>query len=355
MDTLDRYLIKEYFLYFIVVIIGLSSLYLGIDFLSKFWSGNTSIGVTSLLYAYKIPETIQRFVPVASLMATLMVLTSMSRQNEVLALYAGGIGLVRISSTLIAIVSVVCTVSFLTFDKLTPLFAKKHVLLSRGLDPNDDQLLNLKQGRFWYRSGNLVYKIGRFAPNTNTLEDVNIYTLSPASQLIQRIRAKKAQYIDGDWLLEDGFVVIYPEDTHYPISQTFKTKRGIIPEKPVDFKSFEIMENTMELKELRKFIAKNKSFGLDTTIQQVNYHERLALVFAPLIFVLLGIPFATNPLRNHSMAKSVGLSFLFVFIYLLAFRFSLSLGKGGHLPPVVAGWAPNTFFLIYAGFALFRK
>lgn len=355
MDTLDRFLIREFFLYLVVVLVGLTSLYLGIDFLSKFWSSHTPIATTSVLYSYKIPETLQRFVPVASLMATLLVLTNMSRQNEILALYTGGIGIIRIASTLIAIIAVVCTVSFLTFDKLTPLFAKKHLLLSRGLDPNDDQLLTSKQGRFWYRSGNLVYKVGRFSPDQNTLEDLNVYILSPSSQLVQRIRAKKATYVNDDWILEDGFIVMYPQDTHYPVSKPFKTKRGIIPEKPVDFKSFEIIEETMELKELRRFINKNKTYGLDTTIQQVNYHERLALVFAPLIFVLLGIPFATNPLRTHSTAKSVGFCFLLVFIYLLSFRFSLSLGKGGQLPPFVAGWAPNVFFLVGAVLVLFRK
>ena len=101
----------------------------------------------------------------------------------------------------------------------------------------------------------------------------------------------------------------------------------------------------MRLKDLRKYITRNKSYGLDTTVQEVNYHERLALVFTPLVFVLLGIPFALQPLRTYPLAKGIGFCFLVVFLYLVMFRMSLSIGKGGQIPPLIAAWAPNLVFL----------
>ena len=76
------------------------------------------------LYLYKMPAALQQFVPVACLMATLLVLTNMSRQNEVLALYSSGIGTIRLLSTFVAAVATISTVSFLSFDNLVPAFAK---------------------------------------------------------------------------------------------------------------------------------------------------------------------------------------------------------------------------------------
>ena len=101
MDTLDRFLIKEFLMFFVVILIGLAAIYLGIDFLSKFWNMNTPIETATMLYLYRIPATLQQFVPVACLMSTLLVLTSMSRQNEILALYCGGVSLIRIASTFV--------------------------------------------------------------------------------------------------------------------------------------------------------------------------------------------------------------------------------------------------------------
>ena len=354
MDVLDRLLLREFIVYFILVLGGLALLYLSIDFLSKFWDMQMPMTTVLALYGYKVPGALNQFVPVACLMATLLVLTTMSRQNEVLALYASGIGTYRIISTFIAVTATISTFSFLTFDSLVPAFAKREMLVSKGLDPSQEYMLTTTGGGFWYRSGRLVYSVGRFIPEANSLEEVRIYLLSPSFRLLQLMHSKRAKFVNNDWVLEDGFIVAYP-DSGYPISTKFTHKSGVIPEKPSDFKTLKIEDKTMRLKDLRKYIDRNKSYGLETTSEQVSYHERLALVFTPLIFVLLGIPFATKPLRTHSIAKSVGFCFLIVFLYLLIFRMSISIGKGGHIPPILAGWATNIIFFVLSLFFITRR
>lgn len=355
MDTLDRFLIREFLSFFFIVAFGVALLFLGIDFMSNLWRLGMPVERVVDLYLYKLPATIQQFIPLACLMATLLVLSSMSRQNEVLALYMSGVSTLRILSTFIAAVATISTISFLTFDSLVPSFNMKQLAIQKGLDPSQDlSLLNPKAG-IWYRSRQLIYNVGRFVPQTNTLEDVSIYRLTSHFRMLESIHAKRAVFEDGDWTLRDGHVVQYPKESGFPVPLTFTARRGVIPEKPGDFKTLEIHEETMRLKDLRRFIARNTDFGLDTTAEQVHYHERVALVFAPLIFVLVGIPFALKPLKTYSMAKSVGLCFLLVFLYLLMFRMALSIGKGGHIPPVVAGWAANGVFLAIAGILILKR
>jgi len=354
MDTLDRFLLKEFLAYFVLVVAGLAILFLGIDFLSNFWKINLPLMRVLAIYGYKLPAAMQQFVPVACLMATLLVLSSMSRQNEILALYSSGIGTLRLISTFVAVIASISTFSFLAFDSLVPTFAKKEMLVRRGLDPASEYgpLLNLNG--FWYRSGNLIYNVGRFSPETNTLDDVRVYFLSPTFKVVQMLRARQAVFTENDWMLQDGFEVQYPPE-NFPLPAKFEKRVGVIPEKPGDFKTFQVEDQTMRLRDLRRYIDRNKAYGLDTTSQQVTYHERLALVFTPLIFVLLGIPFAIKPLKSQSMPKSIAFCFVVVFIYLLMFRMSLSVGKGGHIPPVVAGWATNIVFLVVSLLLIIRR
>lgn len=347
MDTLDRFLLREFFAFFFVILLGLAVLYLGVDFFGSFWGLKMPMAKVLELYAYKMPAAIQQFVPVACLMATLLVLSSMSRQNEILALYSSGVGTLRLVSTFIAVVAAVSTASFLVFDSLVPSLNKKQQMMARGLDPSSsqEQVMLSPGGGFWYRSGRLIYNVGSYVPETNTIEDLNVYLMSGTFQLLERIHARSAKYVNNDWVLENGFTIRYPHDSQFPLGKEFTTKQGVIPEKPSDFKTLKIQEEMMRLKDLRKFINRNVSYGLDTTAQQVHYHERVALVFTPLIFILLGIPFALKPLRTQSMAKSISFCFFVVFMYVLCFRMSLSIGRGGHIPPIVAGWAPNMLFL----------
>jgi lipopolysaccharide export system permease protein len=354
MDTLDRYLIREFLTYFFLILFGLAAIFLGIDFLTKFWDMNMPIGRVFALYGYKLPAVLQRFLPVACLMATLLVLSGMSRQNEILALYASGVSVFRIVSTFIAIAAVLSTISFLLFDSLVPVFAKREMLVSRGLDPSQDYPFNTNHSGFWYRSGRIIYNVAGFTPETNTLDDVHVFVMSPTFDLVQMVHAKRARYHDSDWELQDGVIINYPPK-RFPVSSTFTSKHGVIPEKPSDYKSLKVEDDTMRLRDLRRFILKNRSFGLDTTGQQVNYHQRLALVFTPLIFVLLAISFSTKPVKTQSFVRSIGLCFLVVFIYLLMFQMVLSVGKGGHIPPVVAGWATNVVFLLVAMILLMRR
>lgn len=355
MDTLDRFLVKELTIYFLLLLFGLAALAVGFDFLSKFWNTGMAVSKVIEIYLYKIPSAIQQFVPVACLMATLLVVSTLARQNELLALYSSGVSNLRILSTFVAAVATFSTVAFIIFDPLVPAFEKKRQLVEKGLDPSQESPMQLSSGGFWYRSDHIIYNVGMFRPESNTLEDVKIFVLGPGFEIIERLQAKRALFQENDWTLEDGLLIKYPLDSPYPAGETFKTRRGVIPEKPSDYRTLRIQEETMRLKELRRYIERTRNYGLDTTVQRVFYHERVAHVFAPLIFVLLGLAFSLNPLKTQSPAKGVAFSFLVVFIYLLASRMTISVGKGGFIPPFIAAWTPNMLFLGVAVTKLFRR
>jgi lipopolysaccharide export system permease protein len=354
MDTLDRYLIRELVIYFVLILFGFGILFIAIDFLSHFWNMNQPVDRIIKIYAYMLPGALQQFVPVAALMSTLLVLSMMSKQNEILALYSGGVGNLRVISTFIATIAALSTIAFLIFDPIVPLFEKRRDFIRRGMDPDKEEAINLRQGHFWYRSGGIIYNVGGFNPEKNTLEGLNIFLLTPDFAISEKFRAKNAVFDENQWTVNAGFSVKYPE-SNFPMAELFEKKVGLIPEKPSDYRTLQVKEDTMRLKELRRYISRNRSYGLDTTGQQVHYHERIALIFTPLILVLLGIAFSMKPLKTQSAASSVGFCFMVVFAYLLLFRMTVSVGRGGFIPATIAGWTPNIIFLGISIWLLYRR
>lgn len=357
MDILDKYLVRELVIYFLLVLIGISVLAVGIDFLSRFWSAGVPFGRAMEIYLYKIPKATQQFVPVAALMATLLVLSTMSRSNEILALYAGGVSPVRIVSTFVAAIATLSTVAFVVFDPLLPTCEKKRLQIESGKENVEKGQSQGDGGRygFWYRSNDLIYHVGSFNSKANTLQDLDLYFLGPDFQILKKIQTKGAKFENGDWVLDRGIMVEYPLHNPFPQTQVFNEMRNVIREKPGDYQTVEVEETTMRLRDLRKFIERSHRYGVDMTLQRVSYHERVAHVFSPLIFVLLGLAFSLNPFKNQSPAKGVALSFLLVFIYLILSKMSLSVGKGGRIPPMVAAWLPNMLFLGLAGVKFAKK
>lgn len=355
MDTLDRLVLREFLLFFLAILFGSALVYLGVEFFGQIWNLKMPLGQLLMFYICKLPNALQMFVPVACLMATLLVLTNMSRQNEVLALYSSGISSLRLVSTFVAAVATVSTVAFLIFDPLVPALRKKVHLMEKGTDPTQETWVSNARSSYWYRGKNLIYKFGRFIPETNTIEDLDLYMLDSAFRAHERIHAKTAHFVGNDWVLRDGFRLSYLGESEFPIGKEFKELHGLVPERPSDFKTIKIQEEMMRLRDLRRYIARNSGYGLDTTVQSVHYHERIATVFTPLVFVLIGIPFGLQPLRRPSQAKSIALCFLMIFIYLLCTRISISIGTGGHIPALIAGWAPNMLFLMVWGIWFVRK
>lgn len=358
MDTLDRYLIREFVLYFVLVLFGLASLYIGIRFFEEFWRLELSGSAMFLYYVYQIPIALNQFVPVAVLMATLLILTTLSRQNELLAIYSGGMGIIRISSTFIGTVAIISTVSFLVFDSLVPAAQKRMYMLKQGIHTSSEESFTFYPSRYWYKTGNKIFNIDRFIEETTALEGITLYTMDDSMRIVERVSAKRALFDGQQWILEDGFVIDYPKGKfggHYPVAKPFDYTGGLITQRPDQFREFTDERRFLRLRDLRLRIERHELYGLDTTSPAINYHERLALVFSPLIFVMIGIPLAATPMSQRSVTRGASYAFGIILMYLLAFKTCLAAGQAGLIPPVVAGWLTNGIFVAYALIVIIRR
>ncbi|HXE73422.1 MAG TPA: LptF/LptG family permease, partial [Candidatus Nitrosotenuis sp.] len=75
----------------------------------------------------------------------------------------------------------------------------------------------------------------------------------------------------------------------------------------------------------------------------VNYHQKMALPFACLVFGLLAVPLGTRP---HRTTTSIGLGICLVFIlaYYVLMTLGTVLGEAGAIDPALGAWLPNAVF-----------
>ncbi len=86
-----------------------------------------------------------------------------------------------------------------------------------------------------------------------------------------------------------------------------------------------------------------KSYGLDTTSQEVELHKRYAIPFACIVFGLIGVPLGIQPRRS---GRSYGfiLSIFIILAYYISLTASEILALKKTIPPLLAGWTPNLLF-----------
>ena len=96
--------------------------------------------------------------------------------------------------------------------------------------------------------------------------------------------------------------------------------------------------------ELKDFIQRIKENGYDTTPYLTDLHAKISFPFVVVVMTFLGIPFALRIGRSGNVAVGITASMAIGFFYWLFFSFSISLGRGGVLPPFLAAWSANFIF-----------
>jgi lipopolysaccharide export system permease protein len=354
-SILDRYIAREFWKGLLGALATFLVLYLGGDTLRQGLREEIPAAYAMQFTLYQLPEVLVLLLPAACLMGVLISLSGFARRNELTAMFASGISLGRIAFVLMSLVFMLCCVSFVVTDRIVPPLAKARAHFYRTvIQKKPDLQTDIKQNKVWYRSRNLIYNLRSFDQTKNEISGLSIYTFNDAFDLVQQIEATRAGYQDGKWILRDGLLTLFEEDTGYPITRHFDKQVLTLNETPGDFKEIEKEVETLRLKNLWKYIQRNKTAGIDTHSYEVVFWSKISMALVPLIMALLGIPFASKHQRHSSVARDISLCFFIVVIYWLLFSAALSMGKTGWIHPFWAAWAPNLLFFGFGVFMVLR-
>ena len=121
---------------------------------------------------------------------------------------------------------------------------------------------------------------------------------------------------------------------------------------PDDFKMRLTIVETMSLKELDEFIAKQRMQGeTNVTSYLIERHNRIAFPFTTFILTLIGVAVSSRKIRG-GIGLQIAIGVVISFSFILFIQFSKQFAIGGMLPVMAAVWLPNIFFLIVAIFLM---
>lgn len=351
MSILDRYIAREFWKGLLAAMATFLVLYMGGDTVRQGLREEIPPAYALQFTMYQLPEILVLLLPAGCLMGTLICLSGFARRNELTAMFASGISLSRIAFVILSLVFMICCFSFVVTDRVIPPLAKIRAHFYRTvIQKKPDLQTDIKQNKIWYRSHNLIYNLRSFDPRINEISGISIYTFDDNFDLVQQIEAKTAKYIEGKWQLSAGLLTLFDETTGYPMTKKFDHQNMSLSEAPEDFREIEKEVETLRLKNLWRYIQKNKEAGIDTHSYEVAFWSKISISLVPLIMALLGIPFATQHQRHASVARDISLCFLIVVIYWLIFSMALSFGRSGWIPPFWSAWTPNILFFAFGLF-----
>lgn len=345
MSILDRYIASEFWRAFWGSLIAFLIVFMSADALRQGVKDEIPAVYAFQYTLYQLPEILVTLIPAACLMGTLICLSTLARRNELVAMYANGVSLARISFVLLCLVFIICCVSFIITDRVIPPLnkAKAHFYRTVILK-KPDLMTDINQNRIWYRSNNLIYNINAFDARKDMIVGIGIYTFDERFQLVQQIEAKRAIYDRDHWRLEDGLLTVFEGEPLFPLTQRFAKKELKLLETPQDFREIEREVETLRLKHLWRFIERNQNAGIDTNSYEALFWSKVSMAMVPMVMAILAIPFGAYRQRQSSLVRDITTCFFLIILYWLFYSTALSMGKSGAMSPLLAAWLPSAVF-----------
>lgn len=357
MNKADKYILGLYWSAFIAGLLVFVTLFFATDmmsFISRFAQTDSSVIVK--YYSYYLPEIVHKMIPVATLVGTIMVLSTLNKGSELIALFASGMSLFRVCRYVFISILFIAVLDYLMSDRLLPLFSRqKNYIYYNEITKKPDQFQTIKTDRIWYRSQNNLFNIKTLTATGNVAQGLTIYFFDEAWKLIQLITAEEVELNGKQWLLKNGSVSVFSAESSFPMVSEFDTKSISMSEDAQDLRNTGQTSDMLNQTELYRFITKNKQAGLDTIRYEVEFHSKFSFALAGLVMSLLAIPFLVGDVRHGgSMVKNVGICLALVMSYWVLYSSAQTIGNHGQIPPLLAAWGANLFMAILGVYFLLR-
>ncbi len=308
---------------------------------------------TSEIWQYigmRLPQLIARFLPFSVLLATLITLSTLNQNSEVVSMKAAGLSAHQVLAPLFVASLAIAIVSFAFNDRIV---SRANYALTRwqkvdyGVVPKDRKA----QVNVWVRQGSDLINAGVVSgTGINTrLEKLTIYDRIGGS-LQSVIEAKSARFTGTDWELADVRRFTVNTGTVESLA-TLTTGKGIRPDQ---FTLASVDAGEHSFHSLWDAIAELKLAGRPTGALSAGLWHKISGPLSTLLMPLLGAVAGFGIARSGKLFVRAVIGMALGFAYFVADNFGLAMGNLGAYPPLLAAWGPFALFLLIGEAVLYQ-
>jgi LPS export ABC transporter permease LptF/LPS export ABC transporter permease LptG len=355
---MDLYLLRRFFLYFAMLMgsfVFLFEAFTFFELLDDIARNRVPFLVVLEYFEYLTPYLLYQLSPLAALVAILVTVGVMSKNNEIVACKASGTSLYRLAVPLL-VAGVILAATMITLDDTYLPYASQRQDALRNQIKHRPAQTYTQPARWIFGENAKIYNYDFFDPQQNLFGGLSVLEIDPNTfQLRRRVFASRARWSDSQniWVLESGWVRDFSDGVIVQY-EPFNVKD--LPEltEPPSYFHREVRQAfQMSWGELQRYIEGLHRAGFDVSSLTVQWHRKLAFPMIAPISMLLAFPFAFLVGTRGAIggvAIGVGIGIL----YWLGAELLAAMGGVGQLPPLLAGWSPDIVFFFLGLYFFFR-
>jgi LPS export ABC transporter permease LptG len=356
---LDLYLVRRFLSYFALLMaafIFLFETFTFFELLDDIARHRVPFLIVVDYFRYLAPYLFYQLAPLGALVAVLVALGIMSKNNEIVAIKASGISLYRLAAPLLLAGMGLTVTMMLLDDTYLPYANQRQDALRNQIKGKPAQTYTQPQ-RWIFGENNKIYNYDLFDPSQNLFGGLTVLEIDPRNfQLRRRIFASRARWSESQkvWVLEGGWVRDFSDGTIVRYEQLPPvTSLPELTEPPTYFNREVRQAFQLSWRELSVYIDGLHRAGFDVSSLTVQWHRKLAFPIVAPVIMLLAIPFAFL-VGTRGALGGVALGVAIGIVYWSLAELLQAMGGVGQLPPLVAAWSPDIIFFFFGLYFFFK-
>jgi lipopolysaccharide export system permease protein len=332
--TMSLYMGKMFLVRTFAILAGLVLILQSLDLLSESakilaYDGNSDAEVLRYV-GLRTPQIIATFLPFAVLLGTILALSQLNQNSEVIAMKASGLSAHQV---------------------LAPLLLTATLEQWKKVDYGPLPVDRGDRSNVWVKDGNNLIVVDQIRGKGDAAQLYNVTVYERSGQSLRSILTAKRGARDGrGWRVEgvQRFDVTAGTIASLP---PMRIADGVRPDQ---FTLSHINADGLSFSALREVVDDLKLAGRPTKALEGSLWHKLSGPLSSVLMPLLGAVAAFGIARSGKLFVRAVIGMALGFLYFVADNFALAMGNLGAYPPFLAAWAPFLLFLMIGEAVLLR-
>jgi len=353
MKILHRYITRELIFPFIMgviiftFILIMDKIFTLSDLIVKY---GVSVFTVLKLLLFILPATFAITIPMACLVAVIVVFSRLKSDNEIIAMKASGISPLPMLRILL-ILGLLLTIAMIFFNNTVlpnANFAYRNLYFNIV---RQRAAIVIREHAFVEDFDGYVFRVGDKNPITGELKDVIVFVRGQKpTDPVRTILARRGQLISNNenrrvmLKLENGYMQIVQKDNPALFSRIdfHTTFLDLDINRELINKNREVHRGAreMSMRQIQEKIIQRSAAGKDINLLRVEYHKKISIPFACLAFIFIGAPAGILAPRSGRYF-SYFIAVLLIFLYYIFISLGETFGADGRMHPFLSMWLPN--------------
>ncbi|MBC8212332.1 MAG: LPS export ABC transporter permease LptG [Gammaproteobacteria bacterium] len=298
----------------------------------------------------RIPNMVVEFMPLATLLGSILSLGSLASNSELIAFQSAGLSFKKLIVAVIQIAAMLAIMAFVISDFVVPYSEttareiKASAIMSR---------VNLQsRNGVWIKDGHNILFIRQLYPDGNA-QNIEIYHLDKQDKLVATTVAQKALYTSQGWLLQNVKKSLISTDKITLSTVQEELYSGKLSDQLLQ--SLVVDPRQMSSLHLYGYIQFLNENNLNHAAESLTFWQKIYSPLTVIVMALLAIPYVLGSQRNSNTGQRIMTGILLGLVYVILNRLLIQLGEQLQLAAFINALIPTLIFMVFTGWMIHRK